>query len=405
MPKDDTVQPAVSSQQPAVSTPPPVLEDIVLPPMVSADPKASDQKLETNSGSAAPSNDVIVNTTPISTMPRKKYAGGKIIATILGLFLLVGGLGAGVYLTSQNQNINEQAARSGPTGCESNKDCVSGYVCKNSNCVEQPTSGGGGGVPTVPEGEAACVAGAGYWCAGCGGFCLSGTYTGGGCNAAQQAKCGEVVVQGCSKELQFPFTKADGTQGIYCKGAAPGTLFTSYIIYLCSPQLYTQYGYCDSRLAGKPGYSTLSSVPSNFCGVIQIDQTSGGSAHISYNDSTNCSETPTEPPVIVAPTPTAPPAITASCQNVKAYSTTWTELTSTQLTALKANSQVNFCVTGVATGGSFDKAKFMINNVEQTETTTKRPSSNDFCQLYNLPAGVTNYNVVAQIHHVTLGWK
>lgn len=126
---------------------------------------------------------------------------------------------------------------------------------------------------------------------------------------------------------------------------------------------------------------------------------------ISYGK--DCCTKPTNPPSTPRPTvtPTATP-ITAQCQNVKAYSTNnWTLLSTTVLSTLKGGQDsVYFCVTGVATGGSFDRAKFTINSVAQAETTIKRPSSDDFCQLYTIPTGVYSFNVTTQIHHVTLGW-
>ena len=77
------------------------------------------------------------------------------------------------------------------------------------------------------------------------------------------------------------------------------------------------------------------------------------------------------------------------------------------LSQLKVGNKVNFCVRGSATSGTFDKAKFTINGVAQAETTGKRPgvTSNEFCQLYTIPSGVTAFNVNAQIHHPTLNWK
>lgn len=106
---------------------------------------------------------------------------------------------------------------------------------------------------------------------------------------------------------------------------------------------------------------------------------------------------------IATPTPT--PVVTAQCQNVTAYSPTWTVLTASQLSALKSGSSVNFCVVGSASAGIFDKAKFTINNIAQAETTTKRPNTQDFCQSYTIPANTYSFNVTAQIHHATLGWK
>lgn len=109
----------------------------------------------------------------------------------------------------------------------------------------------------------------------------------------------------------------------------------------------------------------------------------------------------TTPPV----TPTVPPVVTAQCQNIKAYSSAWTELSSIQLSALKSGSSINFCVVGSASAGSFDKAKFTINGAAQAETTTQRPNTQDYCQIYTIPAGTYSFDVTAQIHHVTLGWK
>src|SRR3972149_4595943 len=63
-----------------------------------------------DSGSAAPSDLPPM----VTSSPKKKFGTGKIIATILGIFLLVGGVAGGVLLTQQNQNVSEKAdCRSG----------------------------------------------------------------------------------------------------------------------------------------------------------------------------------------------------------------------------------------------------------------------------------------------------
>lgn len=129
----------------------PVVED-TLPPMpaspdasLGAPDIANPSPADTNSGSAAPNNDLI---TPqvIGTIPppAKKFVGGKIIATILGLFLLVGGVGAGVFLTGQNQNISEKAANENyrdELKCCSNTnngDCKHCLVQNNGTCTGGP---------------------------------------------------------------------------------------------------------------------------------------------------------------------------------------------------------------------------------------------------------------------------
>jgi hypothetical protein len=92
------------------------------------------------------------------------------------------------------------------------------------------------------------------------------------------------------------------------------------------------------------------------------------------------------------------------CVNIKAYDPNWGALTSAQLSALSAGAQVNFCVGGSAPSGTFDKAQFTIQGVQQAETTTVRPGSTDFCQNYTILSTDTTVGVTAKIHHSTLGW-
>ena len=92
------------------------------------------------------------------------------------------------------------------------------------------------------------------------------------------------------------------------------------------------------------------------------------------------------------------------CKDIKTYDSEWKILTSTELSSLTIGSIVNFCVSGVSSSGSFDKARFTINSVEQDETTVKRPNSTDFCQNYTIPSGTTTFTITGKIHHSTLGW-
>ncbi|EKE06361.1 MAG: hypothetical protein ACD_19C00016G0034 [uncultured bacterium] len=112
MSNDDKSAPTTNNQSPiSGNTPPIFVQEDVLPPMPQQD-IVNPSPANTNTGSAAPTDDIVSTVMPAvttSSTPKKKFAGGKIIATILGLFLLVGGVGAGVYLTQQNQNINEKA--------------------------------------------------------------------------------------------------------------------------------------------------------------------------------------------------------------------------------------------------------------------------------------------------------
>jgi len=320
-------------------TTPPMLNDNDLPLATTPSAVIADEKpVETNSGSAAPSDDVVM--APIVTTQKKKFAGGKVIATILGLFLLVGGLGAGTYLVQQNQDIREKAGSCGG-------GCGPGYVCDgNGGC--EPKSGNGDTI--APN---------------------TNPYTWDEWQQDEHEKAeGFTATNTCTLPDSL---KSLCVVGVAQLSKAPN-LPEGYTLW-CDPDP-TKDGRCSVQKGGVT------------VGEYKISGSGGGE----------------DTPPGDNPTPTQP-SITAVCQNVKAYSSTWALLTNAQLAQLNAGDSVNFCVTGVATGGSFDKAKFTINGMVQAETTTVRPSSTDFCQSYVIPAGITTFNVTAQINHVTLGWK
>lgn len=97
------------------------------------------------------------------------------------------------------------------------------------------------------------------------------------------------------------------------------------------------------------------------------------------------------------PTPAATPI--AQCGAIVAYNTNWEKLTSAQLTALKPGDKVRFAVEGITLSGTIDKARFNINGTQRPEVSTKKPNSNEFYDEYTIPAGVSTFNLGAQIHH------
>lgn len=142
---------------------------------------------------------------------------------------------------------------------------------------------------------------------------------------------------------------------------------------------------------------------------IQIWQ--GGATVTPVPTATPRAPTPTLPPG-VTPTPTPTPTTfafltpvpTAKCSEVKAYNLLWVQLSTSQLANLKAGGKVRFTVRGEASSGTFDKAKFKINDNVTSEITAKKPESDEFYYEYTIPAGVTTYSVGAQVHHSILGW-
>jgi len=419
MPKDNnqTQNPQNNTASVTDDMPPIMMED-THPPMINEGKQATvinDQPLPTvappitDSGSAAPADDIVmpsvVTSGPNSKSPTKKFGGGKVIATILGLFLLVGGVGAGVMLTQQNQDIREQASG----GCSSNtsrSSCESscgspkadgktytcrwsteqgackesGNVCTNGtgedNSREEITGGNCGATQTVENGWFQCGSGTGGPdCT----FCLK----------ASNRTCNEVLASRQCNVGGFGSCKniSGEVEIYYCQGNPPPDTSLG-----CQEK--------DPLPAGVSWDSTNKSITGSFCGTVQVDDKDSSTVvFCSRTDTSGCG-TSTTPPA------TTPPAISAACQDVKAYSTNnWTLLTPAVLSTLKAGDSVNFCVTGSASSGSFNKARFTINGSLLPETTTVRPGGTDFCQLYVIPAGATNFVVMAQINHITLGWK
>lgn len=116
--------------------------------------------------------------------PKRKMSGGKIVGAILGLLLLVGGIGAGVLLVQQQQDIREKAFSS--SGCTAiggpTAECVpSTYSCSNDYGTVDCGSGFKCGVSCSAPGDScsgSCFSAAGG-CASINRTTANGTCTGG----------------------------------------------------------------------------------------------------------------------------------------------------------------------------------------------------------------------------------
>ena len=94
--------------------------------------------------------------------------------------------------------------------------------------------------------------------------------------------------------------------------------------------------------------------------------------------------------------------ISARCTEIKAFDENWNQLTTSQLQNLSSGDSVRFSVGGSATEGQFDKAMFTINGVSEGETTLIRPGTDEYYVEYQIPEGILSFQVTAQIHHVGL---
>jgi len=120
------------------NTPPPLAGVAQgIPPAQTLNQNPTVTKTSTGSGIDLPP--VIVNP---ATKIGGGFRGGKMVATILGILVLVGGLGAGVFLTKQSQDIREKAAIDIMCSINSTGGCSDqtyGYACAaNSTCTYPP---------------------------------------------------------------------------------------------------------------------------------------------------------------------------------------------------------------------------------------------------------------------------
>ncbi len=211
-----------STNSPAPSMPPiPTTEEGGTPPPM---PTAGVGIPPSDQGSSAPQNPdsdgsvaAGLNIPPIVTTPKKKFGGGKVIATILGLLLLVGGIGAGVVLVQQRQLFQQKAAAdvcfsSGMTRCKDRETmqvcssgswydsrCSSGQACINTTCITAPTTPGctTSGATQCKDSNTLQVCSSGSWhdsacpsgqsCSN--GTCAGGSATAGGCSATKVQEC------------------------------------------------------------------------------------------------------------------------------------------------------------------------------------------------------------------------
>lgn len=267
----------------------------------------------------------------ISTPKRKKFGGKRIIATILGILVLVGGLAAGTILVRQRQEIREKAEGPNPISVA----CTDGNPPRGLLVVHQFDS------------KEACEA------------------------CENDSDCRQRLVAQPSDPNVCP--------------AGNNYIGTTTNPYDGRPTVCTDLGDCSGNVCS-------STYPN--CAAVQIDCLNNLGGGINAGNLTiNCGS--------CAPPQTNPPA-TGQCLNIKAYNTSWVEITN--LSSLKSGDRVRFTVAGSAASGSFDRARFTINGTLRSEVTAKKPDSEEFFDEYTIPAGITNFSVKGELHHTTLGW-
>jgi hypothetical protein len=363
----------------------------------------------------------------ISSTPKKKFGGGKIIATILGFLILAGGIVGGVILTQQQQDIRERAGfdEGGITGQTSNTAGGPG----NSGGDDGGDDGGGDG---GDDGSGSSGSSSGSSTSPTQNNQPAGICVDVNCALTYNENAGTYFYNSSMDQPiynpdtgEYEDEEIDGMpvydyyQSVVSTGDGTGGLGDS-----CTNDSYCANGYtcvsgtcqgnpitstCGRDLdPGAPVCCTSDSCTGGqwVCEVGNRLECNTGGVHCTKEaESSACQGVnPGEPP---DNPPSSPPTSGAQCLNVKAYSSTWTLYTLTQLSGLRPNDVVNFCVAGSLSSGAFDQAEFKIGSATKTNVTaaSARPgSTNEYCQSYTILSTDTTINVKARIHHGTLGW-
>jgi hypothetical protein len=397
MPNQQTNQP--TGLNPPVIAPPVDLPP--LPPDISSQgsPAQSVSQSDATTGATDQPTSPVGPTPPgdssiISSSPKKKFGGGKIIATILGVLLLVGGVGAGIYLTQQRQ-IFEEKAYVTPRNTVCRTIRIEAY--ESPRCGEICESGGGRCEGTNDIGstysttytltnvtnEAHTVAYGQYSY-----YCPSKKYGDGNRTCMENnIESQETVTLEPGQTKTIKITR----DGLLRKGQSCGTYQTDLIVWSIDGNDRCSYG---------------PRVTSQGWGICMTGRACNTSL-----------PTPTPSP---SPTPTPPPG-SGQCTGVFAASSSGAVLTDAQLTALTPGTEVYFCTRSASSGGSFDKVQFKVGDTVYPEiilgSINPPPSGNvsissgsggtgDLakCQKYQIKAADKTVNVKAKLHHTVSGW-
>jgi hypothetical protein len=413
------------------------MEDVFIPPSVNGSnytENQTDQKSSEMSSpfltAEAPTNQ---NTPPEldKKNQRKKFIKNRIIPTVLVLLLLAGGTATGVFLVQQQQDIREKANE----------------------------------VPTLPyNSPAACQTAGGFWCAGCGGFCLDPKYKGGGCNQAIAEKCGGSTDLGGVSCIKYEPSSEEDIRKYFkrCDCHDDNNRYWGSFYFdkngICDQkeandkglkgQDYNRVGLCAVAAKGCKGPLKNEGNPpqiqcwtwtDNGVTITNDENCNNCYAHkhtCNFNTNTSQGCNTTNPEIgksayfdgkcgqtqqidVVCGTDTkgfksriypnctdTPSETTAQCSQVKAFDENWKELSLSELSKKKPGEKIRFTVSGNASSGSFDKALFIINGTQTPEVTQKKPgTNNEFYYEYTIPQNVSSIRVEAKVHHTTLGWS
>lgn len=314
----------------------------------------------------------------IGTKPKKKFGAGKIIATILGIFVLVGGIGAGIITIQDPLFFQDLAAGKKSwrdignprAGRHQGKLDYEAAQRASANANQNVTQGNTSGPGTLD------VSSYGY-------------------NSTTGPPSGTYFVYDANGNI-------NGLRAIDAPGVFEGILSNAnqpvYNALLTDVYHMTQTDIDN-------GLNNQSALDGGFTWVPP------GVGGVNYWHWTACIDGGVQgagcgagvtPEGVDNENPPNTPSVTASCAGVKAVDNSGNILTQTQLSTMKTGDSFNICVGGTTSSGNFDKAQFSINGTVQPVTTTTITGIDGFCDAYQIPDGTTNISIDAKIHHAEL---
>lgn len=306
------------------------------------------------------------------------------IATILGILVLLGSLGAGIILVKQQQDIREKAALAEPC-----KACV-GVQCKTiasppdcSPSLNECSSNSQCAAPTPKPTDTPET------CKGKGEVC--GKFN--------------TVLYDCCEGRECKWVVGNALDIYTCEGPAASTPTPTPTTGAGTPtptppSIPTPKP--EAKCSKDSVLTCIGKDPGDECGPNKLckkKESFGSDGKPICGCISQLTPTPT-------PTPTSP-GVLGRCAGIKAYDSKWNPLASADMaTTIKVGDTIYFAVKGEEGPGKYDQAQFMINGKEKPAT-DKPKEGIGLYQAYviqNTDVG-KSISVKARIHNTVLGWS
>ncbi len=276
---------------------------------------------------------------------KKGNKKSKILVSILSVLILAGGVVAGIFLIQRSQELREKAANVGGSDCGQSLDCYKIDLGQNS-----------------------------------------GTYT-------SERTIDHFIIKARTEAYSFPGVSSN----CYSVNINQKTVTWQKVGSAsdCHDISHVEVWFVATELPTTPPNPTATSTP------VPTATTAPGQPTVA----------PTIVPTVtlipnptLTPTPTAVLQFIASCNGLFTYDTNWNLLTSEDLSEHIVGDIIRFATSATVNQGYVTKAKFVINNTQEYETTLKKPGTDLFYYDYTIPEGVTDFSVKAFLYHSTQGW-